>query len=235
MSSPRCTVLSTHPTSNISTNSRLNIPAHINRFYHKNGETFDCKDLTRLSTPTVSPGPPTASDCPAGSTWSGVLLRPGSERANLLGTVRWHRALRAGRHLCSRREDNLHPGLHSRRSGSWCLLLGGWSDHSLHHKKQPGATGRFGEVPASWGHRAGSPTGETNNLPHQEALSLVQSFRGVLRSYWSWELLQIIPHLQLHTNNIYDSHYLHSIVYIIKHTIGYILFCPVKILYRHSW
>ena len=59
-----------------------------NRFYHKNGETFDCKDLTRLSTPTVSPGPPTASDCPAGSTWSGVLLRPGSERANLLGTVR---------------------------------------------------------------------------------------------------------------------------------------------------
>ena len=157
-----------------------------------------------LTPSLLPPGLPTSSHRPAGSAGPGVLHWPGSERAHLPGTVRWHRALRDGGHLCSRREDNLHPGLHARRSSSRCLLLGGWRHHPLHHQEQPGATGRPAEVPASWGHRAGSSARETNNLPHQEALSLVQSFRGVFRSYWSWELLQIIPHLTTHltTNNI---------------------------------
>ena len=37
-----------HPTScNILTNSRLNIPSQNNRFYHRNGETLQCKYLPR--------------------------------------------------------------------------------------------------------------------------------------------------------------------------------------------
>ena len=82
--------------------------------------------------PVLSFSDSLSARCPGGSGWS--WWRSGSVWPSVPGHLRQDLAPRLRRHLHPGREDNLHPGLLPRRPGPWCLLLGWWCHHSLHHQ-----------------------------------------------------------------------------------------------------